>query len=307
MRNLSIASRKAASWVVNATSKARPWLRQQPFAVKSTIKHHIYMNYCMAPAVLQAALPRGKYKISVPSRTLHHGSRRHVVFSKALNIRHKKKAIYTFLRGQPHIADYVEHPEAVHTFTNWICLRIRKKKRAKIGRDSVPTHANHTCHLANNICNDFFIFVSGISRTFPNGHVHARARTRNSQTVGLVPDVVEGKAFVSVVVAEHEAMRPAEFPSWMGTDFTQVDYRANVKAPTGERGVRNFFLSLAIFSPSLMPRSSLVLLQHPFLSFSSFLLQSTLGFLVLSFLLMYIRALLMGYAGGCRNDAGLCA
>lgn len=67
MRNLSIASRKAASWVVNATSKARPWLRQQPFAVKSTIKHHIYMNYCMAPAVLQAALPRGKYKISVPS------------------------------------------------------------------------------------------------------------------------------------------------------------------------------------------------------------------------------------------------
>lgn len=171
----------------------------------------------------------------------------------------------------------------------------------------MPTHANHTCHLANDICNDFFIFVSGISRTFPNGHVHARARTRNSQTVGLVPDVVEGKAFVSVVVAEHEAMRPAEFPSWMGTDFTQVDYRANVKAPTGERGVRNFFLSLAIFSPSLMPRSSLVLLQHPFLSFSSFLLQSTLGFLVLSFLLMYIQALLMGYAGGCRNDAGLCA
>lgn len=73
------------------------------------------MNYCMAPAVLQAALPRGKYKISVPSTSWF---RRHVVFSKALNIRHKKKAIYTFLRGQPHIADYVEHPEAVHTFTN---------------------------------------------------------------------------------------------------------------------------------------------------------------------------------------------
>lgn len=76
MRNLSIASRKAASWVVNATSKARPWLRQQPFAVKSTIKHHIYMNYCMAPAVLQAALPRGKYKISVPSTSWFPTSRR---------------------------------------------------------------------------------------------------------------------------------------------------------------------------------------------------------------------------------------
>ena len=54
---------------------------------------------------------------------------------------------------------------------------------------------------------------------------------------GLTPDVTDGKAFVSVVIAEHEALRPAQFPSCMGTDFTQVAYRAIVQAPNGARGV----------------------------------------------------------------------
>ena len=73
------------------------------------------MNYCMAPAVLQAALPRGTYKISVPSTSWFPTSRR---LQQSSQHPPQKKAIYTFLRGQPHIADYVEHPEAVHTFTN---------------------------------------------------------------------------------------------------------------------------------------------------------------------------------------------
>ena len=58
---------------------------------------------------------------------------------------------------------------------------------------------------------------------------------------GLIPDVVhspEGpRAFVSVVVADLEAMRPGFLPRVLGADFTQVVYRAIVRAPNGERGV----------------------------------------------------------------------
>ena len=58
---------------------------------------------------------------------------------------------------------------------------------------------------------------------------------------GLVPDTVqtpEGeKAFLSVVIADLEAMRPGFLPRPFGSDFTQVVYRAIVRAPNGERGV----------------------------------------------------------------------
>ena len=56
---------------------------------------------------------------------------------------------------------------------------------------------------------------------------------------GLEPDVhdASGKAFVSVVLADLEAMRPGFIPRALGSDFTQVVYRAIVRAPTGERGV----------------------------------------------------------------------
>ena len=58
---------------------------------------------------------------------------------------------------------------------------------------------------------------------------------------GLTSDVVETpkgpRAFLSVVVADLEAMRPGMLPRGLGFDFTQVVYRAVVQAPTGERGV----------------------------------------------------------------------
>eukprot|EP01052_Picozoa_sp_SAG31_P031094 SAG31_NODE_3261_length_4483_cov_3.272582_5_plen_576_part_00 len=58
---------------------------------------------------------------------------------------------------------------------------------------------------------------------------------------GLTPDVVStadgDRAFLSVVVADLEAMRLGFLPRGTGTDFTQVVYRAIVRAPTGERGV----------------------------------------------------------------------
>lgn len=59
---------------------------------------------------------------------------------------------------------------------------------------------------------------------------------------GLRPDVIDtprdGKrAFLSVVIADLEAMRPGFLPRTVGSDFTQVVYRAIVRAPNGERGV----------------------------------------------------------------------
>ena len=58
---------------------------------------------------------------------------------------------------------------------------------------------------------------------------------------GLVPDTQQTrdgkKAFLSVVIADLEAMRPGFLPRAFGTDFTQVVYRAIVRAPNGERGV----------------------------------------------------------------------
>lgn len=64
-------------------------------------------------------------------------------------------------------------------------------------------------------------------------HVLARALPR-----GLTPDLSpDGRAFLSVVIADLEAMRPAFVPRALGSDFTQVVYRAIVRAPNGERGV----------------------------------------------------------------------
>lgn len=42
---------------------------------------------------------------------------------------------------------------------------------------------------------------------------------------------------MTVVIADLEAMRPGFLPRLLGTDFTQVVYRAIARAPTGERGV----------------------------------------------------------------------
>jgi uncharacterized protein YqjF (DUF2071 family) len=54
---------------------------------------------------------------------------------------------------------------------------------------------------------------------------------------GLDPDEHGGHAFLSVVVADLEAMRIGFLPRFLGMDFTQIVYRALVKAPTGEKGV----------------------------------------------------------------------
>eukprot|EP00936_MAST-01D_sp_MAST-1D-sp1_P001663 g1663.t1 len=64
-------------------------------------------------------------------------------------------------------------------------------------------------------------------------HVLSRALPR-----GLTPDLSpDGRAFLSVVIADLEAMRPSFTPRALGSDFTQVVYRAIVRAPNGERGV----------------------------------------------------------------------
>lgn len=55
---------------------------------------------------------------------------------------------------------------------------------------------------------------------------------------GLEPDLgPDGQAYLSVVIADLEAMRPAFLGRELGFDFTQVVYRAIVRSPEGERGV----------------------------------------------------------------------
>ena len=60
-----------------------------------------------------------------------------------------------------------------------------------------------------------------------------------SLPLGLTPDTVDTadgpRAFLSVVVADLEAMRPSFLPRALGSDFTQVVYRAIVRAHQLER------------------------------------------------------------------------
>src|SRR6185369_15012096 len=52
----------------------------------------------------------------------------------------------------------------------------------------------------------------------------------------LVPDTYAGQAFLSVVVADMERMRPAFVPAFLGVTYQQVVYRAVVRCGD-ERGV----------------------------------------------------------------------
>lgn len=52
----------------------------------------------------------------------------------------------------------------------------------------------------------------------------------------LEPELHEGRAYVSIVIAEMEKMRPAFFPKALGLTYNQVVYRAVVKCGQ-ERGV----------------------------------------------------------------------
>src|SRR6185369_5985810 len=52
----------------------------------------------------------------------------------------------------------------------------------------------------------------------------------------LVPDTYAGQAFLSVVVADMERMRPAFVPAFLGVTYQQVVYRAVVRCGE-ERGV----------------------------------------------------------------------
>lgn len=52
----------------------------------------------------------------------------------------------------------------------------------------------------------------------------------------IEPDLHNGEAYVSVVIAEMERMRPAFLPRAFGVTYTQVVYRAVVRC-SGERGV----------------------------------------------------------------------
>jgi predicted DCC family thiol-disulfide oxidoreductase YuxK len=53
----------------------------------------------------------------------------------------------------------------------------------------------------------------------------------------FILDGGQGKAFLSVVIADLEDMRLGFSPRLFGFDYTQVVYRAIVRAPNGERGV----------------------------------------------------------------------
>jgi len=50
-------------------------------------------------------------------------------------------------------------------------------------------------------------------------------------------DLHQGKAYLSVVIAEMEKMRPAFLPRALGITYNQIVYRVVVRAPGGERGV----------------------------------------------------------------------
>ena len=52
----------------------------------------------------------------------------------------------------------------------------------------------------------------------------------------LEPDIHDGRAYLSIVIAYMERMRPAFLPKMMGTTYTQVVYRAVVRCGS-ERGV----------------------------------------------------------------------
>jgi uncharacterized protein YqjF (DUF2071 family) len=54
--------------------------------------------------------------------------------------------------------------------------------------------------------------------------------------VSIEPDVRDGEAYVSVVIADMDRMRPAFLPRLFGVTYTQVVYRAVVRH-RGERGV----------------------------------------------------------------------
>jgi hypothetical protein len=54
---------------------------------------------------------------------------------------------------------------------------------------------------------------------------------------GLKPDLYQNKAFLSIVIADLEAMRIGFLPRFTGSNFTQVVYRAIIRAPNNERGV----------------------------------------------------------------------
>ena len=54
--------------------------------------------------------------------------------------------------------------------------------------------------------------------------------------IHLEPDLHEGRAFLSIVIADMVRMRPAVLPPIFGITYTQVVYRAVVKC-AGERGV----------------------------------------------------------------------
>jgi uncharacterized protein YqjF (DUF2071 family) len=59
---------------------------------------------------------------------------------------------------------------------------------------------------------------------------------RSAIPAPIEPDLHNGKAYVSVVIAEMEKMRPAFLPRVFGVTYTQVVYRAVVRC-AGERGV----------------------------------------------------------------------
>src|SRR6185436_18565695 len=53
---------------------------------------------------------------------------------------------------------------------------------------------------------------------------------------GIEPDLYGGKAWLSIVIAEMDRMRPAFLPPLFGVTYDQVVYRAVVRCE-GERGV----------------------------------------------------------------------
>lgn len=59
---------------------------------------------------------------------------------------------------------------------------------------------------------------------------------RSQLPEGIELDVYAGAAYLSIVIAQMERMRPVGLPTWLGVDYDQVVYRVVVTV-AGERGV----------------------------------------------------------------------
>jgi uncharacterized protein YqjF (DUF2071 family) len=96
-------------------------------------------------------------------------------------------------------------------------VRVKQKMGSLIPKHPLPMRTCfRTCFLVN-----FSVNADVMQRLLP---------------APLVPDVYEGEAFLSIVIADMDRMRPAFLPGILGVTYNQVVYRVVVQCQ-GRRGV----------------------------------------------------------------------